>query len=116
MTADLKLRWRIERDLNQEVGLGHFEGRGRRGFHPHATPCIAAYGFGVPETVATKILRKLLFPKIIDQGDPQLRPGMAPPNSIATTRRRLRAALVSNYLDALVASGQSQVKVAIEIL
>ena len=35
-----KLRWRIERDyqeLKQEVGLGHFEGRGWRGFHHHAT-------------------------------------------------------------------------------
>jgi SRSO17 transposase len=44
-----KLRWRIERDyqeLKQEVGLGHFEGRGWRGFHHHATLCIAAYGFG----------------------------------------------------------------------
>jgi len=43
-----KLRWRIERDyqeLKQEVGLGHFEGRGWRGFHHHATLCIAAYGF-----------------------------------------------------------------------
>ena len=35
-----ELRWRIERDyqeLEQEVGLGHFEGRGWRGFHHHAT-------------------------------------------------------------------------------
>src|SRR5262249_21777883 len=42
-----KLRWRIERDyqeLKQEVGLGDFEGRGWRGFHHHATLCIAAYG------------------------------------------------------------------------
>ena len=40
-----KLRWRIERDyqeLKQELGLGHFEGRGWRGFHHHATLCIAA--------------------------------------------------------------------------
>ena len=47
-----KLRWRIERDyqeLKQEVGLGHFEGRGWRGFHHHATLCIAAYGFLVSE-------------------------------------------------------------------
>jgi SRSO17 transposase len=47
-----KLRWRIERDyqeLKQEVGLGHFEGRGWRGFHHHATLCIAAYGFLVAE-------------------------------------------------------------------
>jgi SRSO17 transposase len=46
------LRWRIERDyqeLKQEVGLGHFEGRGWRGFDHHATLCIAAYGFLVSE-------------------------------------------------------------------
>ncbi len=47
-----KLRWRIERDyldLKQEVGLGHYEGRGWRGFHHHASLCIAAYGFLVSE-------------------------------------------------------------------
>ena len=47
-----KLRWRIERDyqeLKQELGLGHFEGRGWRGFHHHASLCIAAYGFLVRE-------------------------------------------------------------------
>jgi SRSO17 transposase len=48
-----KLRWRIERDyleLKQEVGLDHYEGRGWRGFHHHASLCIAAYGFLVSET------------------------------------------------------------------
>jgi SRSO17 transposase len=43
-----KHRWIIERDyeeLKQELGLGHYEGRGWRGFHHHATLCIAAYGF-----------------------------------------------------------------------
>ncbi len=43
-----KMRWRIERDyqdLKQDFGLGHYEGRGWRGFHHHATLCIAAYGF-----------------------------------------------------------------------
>jgi len=47
-----KLRWRIERDyleLKQEIGLGHFEGRGWRGFHHHATLSIAAYAFLVAE-------------------------------------------------------------------
>ena len=47
-----KLRWRIERDyqeLKQELGLGHFEGRGWRGFQHHATLCIAAYGFLISE-------------------------------------------------------------------
>jgi SRSO17 transposase len=50
-----KLRWRIERDyqeLKQEVGLGHFEGRGWRGFHHHATLCIAAYGFLISDREA----------------------------------------------------------------
>ncbi len=47
-----KMRWRIERDyqeLKQEIGLGHYEGRGWRGFHHHATLCIAAYGFLISE-------------------------------------------------------------------
>lgn len=55
-----KLRWRIERDyqdLKQEVGLGHFEGRGWRGFHHHATLCIAAYGFLVSERETNPPLR-----------------------------------------------------------
>ena len=53
-----KHRWIIERDyqeLKQELGLGHYEGRGWRGFHHHATLCIAAYGFLVAE-------RNLFFP------------------------------------------------------
>jgi SRSO17 transposase len=47
-----KHRWIIERDyeeLKQEVGIGHYEGRGWRGFHHHATLCLAAYGFLVAE-------------------------------------------------------------------
>jgi SRSO17 transposase len=47
-----KLRWRIERDyqeLKQEIGLGHYEGRGWPGFHHHGTLCIAAYGFLISE-------------------------------------------------------------------
>jgi SRSO17 transposase len=52
MVDQAKLRWRIERDyleLKQEVGLGHYEGRGWRGFHHHATLCVAAYGFLISE-------------------------------------------------------------------
>jgi SRSO17 transposase len=50
-----KLRWRIERDyeeLKSELGLAHFEGRSWRGFHHHATLCIAAYGFLIRERAA----------------------------------------------------------------
>ncbi len=52
LVATAKLRWRIERDyeeLKQELGLGHFEGRNWRGFHHHASLCIAAYAFLVME-------------------------------------------------------------------
>jgi SRSO17 transposase len=64
-----KLRWRIERDyheLKQELGLGHFEGRGWRGFHHHATLCIAAYGFLISEreTIPPSAARHVsLFPQ-----------------------------------------------------
>jgi SRSO17 transposase len=69
-----KLRWRIERDyqeLKQEVGLGDFEGRGWRGFHHHATLCIAAYGFLVSErekippsgTRSTRLFTQITIPE-----------------------------------------------------
>ena len=51
-----KMRWRIERDyqdLKQEFGLGHYEGRGWRGFHHHASLSIAAYGFLMAERLKT---------------------------------------------------------------
>ncbi len=76
-----KLRWRIERDyqeLKQEVGLGHFEGRGWRGFHHHATLCIAAYGFLISEreTIPPSGPRSAaLFPP------PQVPPGYRPRGS-----------------------------------
>ena len=43
-----KERWHIERDyqeLKDEIGLNHYEGRNWRGFHHHATLCIATYAF-----------------------------------------------------------------------
>lgn len=55
LVATAKLRWRIERDyleLKQELGLGHYEGRGWRGFHHHASLCIAAYGFLISQREA----------------------------------------------------------------
>ena len=50
-------RWRIERDyqeLKSELGLHHYEGRNWRGFHHHATLCIAAYGFLMRERLRSK--------------------------------------------------------------
>jgi len=47
-----KQRWIIEYDyeeLKMELGLGHFEGRGWRGFHHYATLPIPAYGILVAE-------------------------------------------------------------------
>jgi SRSO17 transposase len=55
LVRQAKRRWRIERDyqdLKQELGLGQYEGRGWRGFHHHATLCIAAYGFLIIERAA----------------------------------------------------------------
>ena len=71
-----KLRWRIERDyldLKQEVGLGHYEGRGWRGFHHHASLCIAAYGFLVSEKATI------------------------PPSGLARAWRRQRPAVPAGY-------------------
>jgi hypothetical protein len=100
-----KLRWRIERDyqeLKQELGLGHFEGRGWRGFHHHATLCIAAYGFLISEreTIPPSAPRaaagraRLALPadyRPRRAADPNRAPQS---HSIATMRRRLILALV----------------------
>lgn len=57
LVAHAKGRWRIERDyeeLKSELGLSHYEGRNWRGFHHHATLCIAAYGFLMTERLRGK--------------------------------------------------------------
>lgn len=98
-----KLRWRIERDyqeLKQELGLGHFEGRGWRGFHHHATLSIAAYAFLLAQRLAApkKTLLHPVFgeiPALPDGFRPRGSPAKAAPRSrldhhLATgTRRRL---------------------------
>lgn len=57
LVAHAKGRWMIERDyeeLKSELGLSHYEGRNWRGFHHHATLCIAAYGFLMRERLRGK--------------------------------------------------------------
>ena len=104
LVALAKLRWRIERDyqeLKQELGLGHYEGRGWRGFHHHATLCIAAYAFLVAERAMippsewreAPNARRLAFPPVIDRAAPPTRPERHVAHSIASVRRRLTTAL-----------------------
>jgi hypothetical protein len=101
-----KMRWRTERDyleLKQEVELGRYEGRGWRGFHHHASLCVAAYGFPVSEKetipppqdlLAPGAARDLPFPPVTDPEDLPLRSQRHMPNSIATLRIRLARTLV----------------------
>lgn len=52
LVHNIKMRYQIERDyqeLKDELGLNHFEGRNWRGFHHHASLCIASYAFLVAE-------------------------------------------------------------------
>ncbi len=93
-----KMRWRIGRDyqdLKQEFGLGHYEGRGWRGFHHRATLSIAAYGFlmaqrlrmqsDVRDKKTSSNARCLHFPRITSHGAVQ-RAQRHVPDSISTLR------------------------------
>ncbi len=74
-----KVRWRIEWDyeeLKQEFGLSYFEGRGWRGFHHHATLCIAAYAFLAAERTRLSPPGNLAFLQA-----PQLPQGFRPRGS-----------------------------------
>lgn len=58
LVKSAKVRWRIERDyqeMKQELGLNQYEGRNWRGFHHHASLCIAAYGF--------LVIQRLMYPE-----------------------------------------------------
>jgi hypothetical protein len=97
-----KLRWRIERDyqeLKQEVGLGHYEGRGWRGFHHHATLCIAAHGHLISERETippSGIACATLFPEFaVSQDTPRRHPcGL---NVTSRTQSQPRAAASSSH-------------------
>jgi SRSO17 transposase len=87
-----KMRWRIERDyqeLKQEIGLGHYEGRGWTGLHHHGTLCIAAYGFLVSERETIppsgpRCARSLAQPALPDGWRPR-----GAPDPAATSRPQL---------------------------
>lgn len=75
----IKLRWRIERDyqeLKQEMGLGHYEGRNWRGFHHHASLCIASYAF----LMRCRLSEKRRGKKNSAQSSPELRAPRRPRN------------------------------------
>src|SRR5437763_1472352 len=115
-----KLRWRIERDyqdLTQELGLGHYEGRGWRGIHHHATLCIAAYGFLIYERGALPPLRTALHPALLgicpSRRLPTPRRRRSAPNGMCRTRSQPSADVLSSpspgpSRDALVAMRQSE--------
>lgn len=101
------MRWRIERDcqnLKQELGLGHYEGRGWRGFHHHATLSIAAYGFLMAQRLkagsntgskkTSSNAKCLPFPATTSLGAVQ-RAERHVADSITTLRLHLSAALAS---------------------
>ena len=105
MVYEAKMRWRIERDyqdLKQDLGLGHYEGRGWRGFHHHASLSIAAYGLLITqrlahpdETGAKKNSAPRQEPALPTHYKPRGSPAHAAPRPIidhefaATYRRRL---------------------------
>jgi SRSO17 transposase len=112
-------RWRIERDyqeLKQDFGLGHYEGRGWRGFHHHASLSIAAYGFlmaerltatssadGIKKTSLTQAC--LPFPRITFlAGAPRAQRHV--PDSIRSLRLRLSYELIAR-LDACPCCGNA---------
>src|ERR1019366_7492392 len=96
-----KLRWRIERDyeeLKDEIGLDHYEGRGRRGFHNHATLCKAAYVvlavercLSPPQAFPSSAFhsRSLPYPKASVRGELPIRTQRHVAQAIATLRIRI---------------------------
>jgi hypothetical protein len=82
-------------ELKDELGLDHFEGRGWRGFHHHASLCIAAYAFLAAERLAHFPLSPspssapLVYPSVSRRGALPVRPERHAPHSIATMYRLL---------------------------
>ena len=108
MVYEAKMRWRIERDyqdLKQDLGLGHYEGRGWRGFHHHASLSIAAYGFLLaqrlrhPDEIGGKKTphnaKSLPYPRITNLAAAH-RAQRHVPSSITSLRMRIGSLLAQN--------------------
>jgi SRSO17 transposase len=102
LVETLMSRWQIERDyqeLKSELGLGDYEGRNWRGFHHHASLCIAAYGFLLLERLAgskkkaSPNSRRLAYPQPGASGARRKQRHI--PNSIATWRNALIQAIAA---------------------
>ncbi len=84
-------RYRLTEPAQQELvhhlGLGHYEGRGWRGFHHHASLSIAAYGYLLSErlTAGQPFTRKKNF---IERQLPALPKGYVPRGSPTRTKAR----------------------------
>lgn len=88
-------------ELKQEFGLAHYEGRGWRGFHQHATLCIAAYAFLVTERLSQDSAKKtvlnqkrLPYPKVTCLAAAR-RVQRHVPDSISTLRLLIARAITS---------------------
>ena len=103
-----KTRWMIERDyqeLKDEIRLNHYEGRNWRGFHHHASLCIATYGFLMAERLThpaggKKIVhhaKNLPYPKITFCAVPQ-RAQRHVDTSISMLRWRIAQAIAETLI------------------
>ena len=71
LVKSAKVRWRIERDyqeMKQGLGLNQYEGRNWRGFHHHASLCIASYGF--------LIIQRLKYPELKKNNGQRKKPSL----------------------------------------
>ncbi len=96
-----KLRWRIERDyqnLKQELGLGCYEGRGWRGFHHHATLCIAAYGFLIAERAMIPLNHRKSHTQLFEMIGTAERFGTKVQAKLLITLNRPRLTMASGYV------------------
>lgn len=100
LVGHAKARARVEQDyreLKQEIGLDHFEGRGWRGLMHHITLCLAAYGFLVrerclfpPQQPAAADPRRPAHPGLDSHPAPPHRPRPGPNTAVLSVLPRSR--------------------------